>query len=372
MKVALVHEMLVKMGGAERVLSAFCEMFPDAPIFTLLYDEKACGQNFPKEKIRTSRLQKYADWKIPRQFLVGKMPTEIEAFDFSEFDIVISSSSAFAHGIIVPVNTLHICYCHSPMRYAWDYTHEYVQEKGRGSFGFMKRLLIKNLLSFLRIWDISAAGRPDIVLANSQTTKSRIEKYWRRDDAIIVYPPVEQQRFSLKEETKDYFLIVSALQGFKRIDIAVEAFSRMPEKRLIIVGEGSERKNLEKSAGENIEFLGRKTDKEVVALLQNCRAFIFPGLEDFGIAPVEAMFCGKPVIAYKKGGVTESVLDGETGIFFEEQTPDSLCSAMEKFVSLEATFRKNTSLIRKHAENFGNNNFYTTITRILKGKGIDF
>ncbi len=368
MKVALVHEMLVKMGGAERVLDTFQRMFPDAPIYTLLYDEKSCGEVFPKEKIHTSSLQKWKNMGIPRQFLVSQMPEAIESFDFSDFDLVISSSSAFAHGIIVPSSALHICYCHSPMRYAWDYFHQYLDEKSTGFLKWWKRRFIEMILHRLRIWDASSASRPDILLANSRTTQKRIEKYWRRNDSLLLYPPVCTQRFTATKSNGNYFLIVSALEPFKKIDIAVQAFSRIPKHKLVIIGEGSDKTRLQEMAGKNIEFLGRKSDEEVQEFLEYARAFIFPGLEDFGIAPVEAMACGKPVIAYAQGGVRESVVEGETGVFFTPQTSDGLLEALAEFFKQEEKFQKNIVKIRERAEEFSEENFRKKFWAIVPEK----
>jgi glycosyltransferase involved in cell wall biosynthesis len=348
LKVAIVHEMLVKMGGAERVIDSLQKIFPDAPIYTLLYDEKKCGATFPKEKVISSRLQKYFR---PRQLLVGKMPRAIEDFDFSAFDVVISSSSAFAHGIITPSTVPHICYTHAPMRYVWDYTHEYTREKTKG----WKKLLSFPLLSLmhrLRIWDYAAGERPDFLLANSQTTQKRIQKFWRRDSQVL-YPPVDTKKFQKKNtqaekngvKNDDYYLIVSVIEPFKKIDIAVEAFANDPKlsgKKLIVIGDGSAKSSLKTIAQngknpENIQFLGRRSDEEVVEYMQQCKAFVFPGLEDFGITPVEAMACEKPVIFYNKGGVTETVIDykkddhNATGVSFEEQTSSSLAKAIELF-----------------------------------------
>ncbi len=357
MRVALIHEMLVKMGGAERVLDVLQGMYPDAPIFTLLYDEERCGKIFPKEKVIVSPLQKWSDFKVPRQFLVTKMPVAIESFDFSRFDLVLSSSSAFAHGILTPVHTKHICYCHSPMRYAWDYTNEYIRERGGGFFGPMKRWLMRRILHDLRTWDIASSDRPDIIIANSRTTQERIWKYWKKESEIL-YPPVDVNRFEVGKTHEDYFLIVSALTTYKKIEIAIQAFNRLKKHRLVIIGEGEDRNRLENMVeSDTIEFLGKKSDADVAEFYKNCRALIFPGREDFGIVPVEAMASGKPVIAYGEGGVAESVLSGKTGIFFSEISPESLEDALLQYFQFDEKKKFSPEVCRKRAEEFSREKF---------------
>lgn len=364
-KIALIHEMFVKMGGAERVIQSLLKIFPQADIYTLLADKKVVEKNFPGRDIKTSRLQKFVDWKIPRQLLVSKMPRAIEDFDFGDYDLVISSSSSFAHGIIVPSTVAHICYVHAPMRYGWDYTHEYVREKAGKNF--FKKFCIEKILHTLRIWDYTAAARPDILLANSKTTQKRIQKFWRCDSQVV-FPPVDTEKFSIQKDNKNenYFLIVSALEPFKSIEIAVRAFINTPEKKLIIIGDGSQKEFLEKisESAANIQFLGRKSDSVVQKYMEECTALIFPGLEDFGITPVEAMACGKPVICYGKGGVTESVIDGQTGIFFPELTGESLQKALEKFSTEEKKFSTPAvqKKIRARAEKFSEAIFARKIT----------
>jgi glycosyltransferase involved in cell wall biosynthesis len=357
-KIAIVHDFLLKLGGAERVLKCLSDLFPEAPIYTLLYDESKVGSDFPASRIRTSFLQKYPSF-IRRRFkyLLPKMPQAVEEWDFNEFDIVISSSNSFAHGIITPPHVTHICYCHSPMRYAWDWSHEYLKEQ---SFGRTKEMIARRIIHQLRIWDRTAADRPDVILANSKNTQSRITKYWNQKSEIV-YPPVDTSRFKASTHQDDYFLIVSAITPFKKIDLAVEAFNQngLPLK---IVGEGSQLSHLKSIANSNIEFLGHLSDEEITELYQNCRAFIFPGEEDFGITPAETMACGKPVIALNKGGVTETVIPDQTGIFFDEPTVNSLNSAISKFS--EAEF--DPQIIRQRAEEFGEEKFITQMKGIIE------
>ncbi|MBI5754372.1 glycosyltransferase [Candidatus Peregrinibacteria bacterium] len=346
MKVAIVHDFLLKLGGAERVVKVLAEMFPKAPIYTLLYDESAVGKTFPRDRVRTSFLQNYPEFIRKRnRFLVYKMPRAIEELDLSEYDLVISSSTAFSHGLVTNLKTRHLCYCHSPMRYAWDYANEYREENGLNGW---KKLLYAPLMKYLREWDRTAADRPDKYLANSANVRNRLKKYYQAE-SDIVYPPVDVERFRAKESNENYFLIVSTLTPYKKIDLAVQLFNKI-RRRLVIIGEGPQREYLQNMAGENIEFLGFKDDATVKEYMENCRALIFPGEEDFGITPVEAMACGKPVLAYGKGGVMESVLSGKTGEFFFEQNVEAMEDGLARLMYNEKFYKPHT--IRKHSFNF--------------------
>ncbi len=387
LKVAIVAELLIKMGGAERVVEQIYKIFPQADIYTMFYDEKKCGKFFPANKVKTSFLQKYTDLGIPKQFLISKFPQAIENFNFDEYDLVISSSSAFAHGIITSTNVFHLSYIHAPMRYAWDYTHQYQKEKLKG----WKKILTPFLwttLKNLRIWDYCARDRADIICANSKTTAKRIEKFWRKDSTVL-YPPVNINRFNKnnkklennsfdKNLNNNFYFIVSMIEPFKSIKLAVKAFQNMPEKKLIIIGDGSQKIELEKLSenNSNIIFLGKQSDEVVTSHMQNCKAFIFPGLEDFGITPVEANACGKPVIFYNKGGVTETILNTETqktGISFEKQTPKDLQEAIEKFEILEINNSKiisDKNIYKTQSEKFSEEVFEKNLKNILTQNGI--
>lgn len=365
MNIAIVHELLVKLGGAERVAKVLADMFPKAPIFTLLYNEKACGKVFPKERVRVAPwLQKVYRAGMPRRILISWMNTAVENFDLTEYDLVISSSSAFAHGILTPVGTKHICYCHSPARYLWDQTFSVQEQQAhRGTLSGVKSLLLPGIFHTLRQWDEIASDRPDSILANSHTVQKRIEKYWRKPSRVL-FPPVRTEEFSAQKEHGDYFLIVSALSPFKNIDLAVRVFSRLPKHKLVIIGDGSERKRLEAMAKENVEFLGRKSDSVVKEYLQNCRGLLFPGEDDFGIVPVEAMACGKPVIALAKGGATETIVPEKTGIFFDNPTEHALEHALIRFFQHEPHF--NTNAIREHSLVFSEETFRKGILREIE------
>ncbi|MDX9971148.1 MAG: glycosyltransferase [Candidatus Gracilibacteria bacterium] len=346
MKVALVHDFLIRLGGAERVLKVLSDMFPNAPIYTLLYDESKVGKVFPKEKVKTSFLQKYPKFiKNYQRYLTYKMPRAIEELDFSEFDLVISSSNSFAHGIITNTDTKHVCYCHSPMRYAWDWANEYVEEN---NISGIKRVVYSYLIKYLREWDKISADRPDKYLANSSNVQKRIKKYYGLD-CDVVFPPVDVNRFNVKGTNQDYFLVVSNLTPYKKVDLAVRLFNKIG-KRLVIIGGGPQRAYLKSIAAPNIDFLGFKSDEVVKEYIENCRAFIFPGEEDFGITPLEAMAAGKPVLAYGKGGTLETVVSGKTGEFFYEQTLESMEDGLARLLYNEQFYDANN--IRKHAENF--------------------
>ncbi|ABY93544.1 glycosyltransferase family 4 protein [Thermoanaerobacter sp. X514] len=353
MKIAIIHDWLTNMGGAERVILAFHEIFPDAPIYTSVYNPDKLPEEFRKMDIRTSFIQKLPKAKTKYNIYLPLMPVAFEQFDLSEYDVVLSSSSSCAKGVITRADTLHICYCHTPMRYAWDFYHEYKQNAPK-----WQRKFIPFLMNYIRMWDRLSADRVDYFIANSSAVARRIKKHYRRD-AVVINPPVDTNFYTPKDEDEDYFLIVSRLVEYKRIDIAIEAFNDLGLP-LIIIGDGPERSKLQKMAKSNIRFLGRLPDEEVKEYYAKCRAFIFPGEEDFGITPLEAQASGRPVIAFGKGGVLDSVIDGLTGIFFKDQNKESLKEAIKRFEKID--FSKET--IRKHAEKFD--------VKIFKKKIYDF
>lgn len=358
MRIALVHDFLLRLGGGERTLQVLADLFPDAPIYTLLYDEKKVSHIFPKERVIPSSLNSNPLARSHPSLFLNSLPRAIEEFSFQGFDKVLTSSSAWAKSIITPPETQVITYCHRPLGYAWDWVNEYLQEK---NFGPLRRHLARRSLNHIRIWDRASVNRTDLWLANSTTTQTRLQKYYRVRSQVI-YPPVETKRFTVTSHHSDYFLIVSALQPFKRIDLAVSAFNYL-QKELLIVGSGPEMKKLKNLAGPTVHLLGRKSDREVKAYLENCRAFIFPGEEDFGIAPVEAMACGKPVLAYRKGGVTETVLEGKTGEFFNAQTPQSLINGLTRLLVAEPSY--SPTKIRHQAEKFNREKFERSIKKVI-------
>lgn len=359
-KVAIVHDFLLKLGGAERVTKVLCEMYPDAPVYTLLYNENEVGSDFPAERVRTSFLQKLPKPVRSKHTLLLKMfPKAIESFDLSEYDVVISSSNSYAHGVVTNLDTTHICYYHSPMRYIWDWYNEYFEELG---FGKYKKGIAKFMLHGIRMWDQLASKRPDVSLANSENVQRRIKKYYHKD-STVVYPPVDLSRFKPVSKPDDFFLIVSTITPYKKIDLAVKFFNKIG-KRLLIVGEGKHKEYLQSIAAENIEFLGRRSDDEVAELMAKCRGFIFPGEEDFGITPVEVMASGRPILAYGKGGVIESVIDKKTGIFFKNPTIESFETGFAKFLSWEKKYFDPKDAV-KRAKDFDRKKFEKEISKIV-------
>ena len=327
MRIALVHDYLVQYGGAERVLECFSELFPYAPIYTLVYDPKAMHGVFANKDIRTSRLQKMRLARKYHRFFPPLMPLAAEEFDFSPYDVVLSDSASFAKGILTRPETLHISYVHTPMRYAWDDCQKYTQE-----FGFPR--IVKKLVPFamnaIRLWDKASADRVDHFIANSAFVARRIRKYYRKD-ATVIHPPVNVAVFSMKEKTGgEYFLMVGRLIAYKRHDIAIRAFNALGLP-LKIIGRGPEMRRLQKMAKGNIEFLGRVPEKDLPRYYAQCKAFLFPQEEDFGIVAIEAFAAGRPVIAYRGGDIVEHLTEGRNGIFFDTQTPEAIVDAVRRF-----------------------------------------
>ncbi len=342
MRIAIVHDYLNQMGGAEKVVEVFHSMYPSAPIHTSVYIPESVSDTFKTAEIKTSFMQKLPLVRKFARHYLATYPYAFEMFDFSDYDVVLSSSSAFAKGIITGPDTCHICYCHSPMRFAWQYFSYVKREK----FNSLARLVLPYVVHRIRKWDEIAANRVDHYLANSREVERRIRKYYRRN-ATVICPPVETHRFKVSEQDDGYFVIMSRLLAYKRVDVAIETANKL-KVPLKIIGSGRDEQRLKSLAGSTVEFLGRLSDNEVVDCLGRSRALIFPGLEDFGIVPLEAMACGKPVIAYGRGGALDSVLDGVTGMFFGEQTVESLAKAIESFDPTDY----NPHRIREHAETF--------------------
>lgn len=348
MKVAIIHDWLTNMGGAERVILALHEIFPEAPVFTMVHNPAKLPPEFANIDIRTSFIQKLPWAKTGYQRYLPLMPVAAEQFDLSEYDVVISSSHACAKGVITRPETLHICYCYTPMRYAWFLYHEYMRLE---QVSPLKRLLIPPLMSYLRMWDRLAADRVDDFIAISTGVSHRIKKYYRRDSSLI-FPPVDTGYYTPAETVDDYFLVVSRLVAYKRVDLAVEAFNRLGLP-LVIIGDGPELDKLRRMAKPNIRVMGRLSDEETRIYYARCKAFIFPGEEDFGITPVEAQAAGRPVIAYGAGGTLDTVKKGVTGEFFYPQTAEALAAAVAAF----EPGRYDPQVIRKHAEGFDTRKF---------------
>ena len=308
------------------MLEVLCEIFPDAPIYTLVYDEKATGGVFRGKEIQTSFIQKIPFSRKHHRAFPLLMPLAVEQFDLSYFDVVISNAHSFAKGIITKPHTKHISYCMTPTRFLWDDSHRYV---GEFKYSWPVKKLLPLFLNYLRIWDREAALRVDEFIANSKFVRERIKKYYNRD-ALVIYPPVDVNKYNISNFQEDYFLMVGRMVPYKKFDLAIKVFNAI-EKPLKIVGDGPERRKLEKIAGSNIEFLGLVSDYKMPDIYAKARALIFPQEEDFGLVPLEAMASGRPVIAYRGGGALETVADGKTGIFFDEQTEIDLVQAIGRF-----------------------------------------
>lgn len=366
MKVALIHDHLAQDGGAEKVLQVIAEMFPDAPIYTLLYEKNNVNKYFKDRHIEASIIQKLPGGIKHYQWYLYFMPIAVEFFDLRGYDLVISDTSSFAKGVITTPDCLHICYCHTPTRYLWSDTHQYINELKYNKW-FKK--IISLVLNRIRLWDRAAADRVDLFIANSRTVERRITKYYRRDSTVI-YPPVETHKFFISDlsaqSTDDrYFLAGCRLAPYKRIDLIINAFKQLGVNyKLKIFGDGVDLERLRKIAGDssNIEFLGRVSEDIKAQLFSGAQAFINPQEEDFGITVIESMASGRPVIAYRRGGATETVIAGKTGLFFEEATAESLANVIRAFRS-EAF---NPEEIRRYAANFSVDNFKTHLMDFIK------
>jgi len=324
MPIALICDWLTGMRGGERCLEAVCELYPDAEIFTLVHFPGSVSQTIESHKIHTSYIQQLpCDSKTFRRYL-PLFPDAIQKFDLSGYDCVVSFSHCVAKGVKANDHAPHICYCHTPMRYAWHMRDEYLVR-----FSYLKRLMAELILDHMKNWDRKTSLRVTRFIANSKNTQNRIKQNYGRDSDVI-YPPVDCDRFQLCKKNDGFYLVVSALVPYKHVDIAVKAFSST-SKRLVVVGDGPELAHLKSIASANVSFVNGAGDNDVVEYMQKCTALIFPGEEDFGIVPLEAQSCGKSVIALAKGGALETVIPNETGIFFDQQTPQALLEAISAF-----------------------------------------
>lgn len=358
-KIAIVHDWLIQYGGAERLVVQMHRMFPDATVYTLLYDPKEYPEDFRRADIRTTYLQRIPfSTKLYKNFLT-LMPKAFESLDLSEYDIVISSCTCCSKGVITRPDALHVCYCNTPTRYVWNFYHDYVNRSGR-----LKRLFIPGMIHKVRMWDYLAAQRVDHFIGNSREVASRIRKYYRRE-ADVIHPGVCLNTAPLPEKPDDYYLMIGRLVRYKRFDLGVEACRRLG-RRLIIIGTGEEEKKLRRMKDDNIEFRGNLTDEEKRELCLHAKAFLLPGEEDFGMTPVEAQSAGCPVLAYGRGGALDTVRDGESGLFFHEQTADSLCDCIERFERDGVTFTR--AQIRSHARQFGEDRFRQQLYDYLTAK----
>lgn len=360
LKVALVHEELTQLGGAERVLDALLEIYPQAPIYTLAWDKDRTQHKYDKFDVRPSFIQKLPWGAKKYKWYLLLMPWAVESFDFKDYDLIISSSSALIKGIKTHQNQIHICYCHTPTRYLWTDFKDYIKT---APIPNMIRPIIPLAIWFLRRWDLKASKRPDFYIANSQNIKHKIRKYYNRDSQVI-YPPVETNKFKISAKLENYFFMVTRLEPYKKADLVIDAFNQLPRLKLKIAGSGTRSAELQKLAGPNITFTGRVTDAKLAELYARARAFIFPQEEDFGITAVEAQAAGRPVIAYGRGGALESVIEGKTGEFFFPQTSAALTKILAKFRS----GKYNPSFVRAHALKFDKSLFKEEITEYINSK----
>jgi glycosyltransferase involved in cell wall biosynthesis len=322
-RVALVHDFLLDLRGGERVFLALCDLFPDADLFTAVYDPRGTEGRFEHRRVHTSFLQRLRPDATSFRRYLPLYPYAMEALDLSAYDLVLSSSSAWAHGVLPSEDAVHICYCHNPFRYAWN-----AREATLRAHGPVTRAALGAVLQRWRQWDWIAAQRVDRYVANSETTRRRIARYFTRD-AEVVYPPVEIERFT-PAAPADHYVVLSELMPHKRIELAVRAFNAL-RRPLVVIGDGPDAKRLQRLAGPTVRFAGRVSDGEVARLLATSRALVVTATEEFGIAAVEAQAAGRPVVALDEGGVTESVEEGRTGAFYEEPTPEALADAIVAF-----------------------------------------
>ncbi len=356
MKLAIVHDWLTNMGGSEQVVINFKKIYPDSPIYTTFYNPSNLDSQLQNIEVKTSFLQGKKMVTNHKKYF-PLMPLAFRLFNLKEYDVILSSSSSCAKGVKAKKGGLHICYCHTPMRYAWDKQEDYIKD-----MNIIKKLVLKVFLWFMRKWDVRSAKKVDYFIANSTAVRERIKKCYNRESTVI-NPPVRCNLFNISNTDGDYYFIVSRFVPYKRFDLAVQACSKLGRK-LIIIGDGPERKNLEKLANENVTFLGKQPDEVVKKYMEECKALLFPGEEDFGITPVEAMACGRPVIAYGKGGVLDTVIDKKTGLLFKEQTVESLKQAILEFEKMK--FDKTE--IRKHALEFNEESFREKIKSFIEEK----
>ena len=353
MKVALVHEWLTIIGGSENVFKEIASLFPEADIFTLVAQPDTITKlGLQNHKLTTSFIQSLPFAKTKYRSYLPFFPLAIESFDLSQYDLIISSSHAVAKGVLVTSNQIHVCYCHSPMRYAWDLYHQYLTESNLNKG--IKGMIAKLVLHKVRTWDIISANRVDYFIANSNYIAKRIKKVYRRDSKVI-YPNVATENFTLVTSKDNYYFTCSRFVPYKKISLIVQAFSQMPDKKLIVIGDGPEFEKTLKMATPNTVLLGYKPFEDLKEYMSKAKAFVFAAEEDFGILPVEAQACGTPVIAYRKGGVLETVIEYKTGVYFNEQSIQSIVNAVNEFEKTESNF--DYKLIAEHANQYSTNRF---------------
>lgn len=354
-RIALAHDYFIQMGGAERVAEELHSIFPDSSMFTTVDRRRELPLGLNKKNVRTSWMQNLpVNIKNHRKYFM-LYPLAVESFDMSDYDVIISSSSGYAKGIRKRKGAVHVNYCHTPMRWVWRYEDYAAREQ----FGCLKRKVLPFLLENLKRWDLRAAAQPDLYIANSKIVADRIKQCYGRE-AVVIPPPIDVERFSIDEPDEDYYLLLSRLNPYKRLDVAIEACKKLG-RPLVVIGDGTARSQLEAIAGAKTQFLGRQPDSVVAQYAGRCRALIFPGEEDFGMTPLEINAAGRPIIAFRRGGATETVIEGKTGVFFNTQTADSVIGAIEEFESL--SFDRRT--LRRHAEKYDRRVFASRIREFV-------
>lgn len=359
LRVALVHDWLTGMRGGEKCLEVLCELFPQAPLYTLIHVRGSVSPTIEDRPIHTSFVQRLPGAATHYRRYLPLFPKAIESLDLTGYDLVISTSHCVAKGVSTRPGSLHICYCHTPMRYVWDQYEEYF---GKDRAGVATRLAMSVAAPYLRAWDVRTADRVHHYIANSRNVQERISRIYHRTSEVIC-PPVDVERFTVSNRPREFAVMVTALVPYKRVDLAVESFNRSG-KRLVIVGKGPEFEHLRSAARSNVEFLGWKSDDELAELYQRATMLIFPGEEDFGIVPLEAMASGTPVVAYGKGGALETVVDGKTGVFFKDQNVDSLDDALRRAASITW----NAGQIREHARLFSRDIYRRNMVASLRAQ----
>jgi glycosyltransferase involved in cell wall biosynthesis len=367
MKIAIIHDWLVTLAGAEKVLSEIINVFPDSDLFSVvdfLTDEERISLS--NKRANVTFIQKLPKARTKYRSYLPLMPLAIEQFDLSDYDLIISSSYAVAKGVITGPDQLHICYCHSPIRYAWDMQSQYLKESGleRG----LKSWLARYLLYKIRNWDYRTSNGVDYFISNSDYIGRRINKVYRRESTTI-YPNVAVEDFSINEVKDDFYLTASRMVPYKKIDLIVKAFANMPYKKLIVIGDGPQYEKIKAAATPNVKILGYQSFDVLRDHMQRAKAFVFAAEEDFGITPVEAQACGTPVIAFGKGGSCETVIEGKTGVFFFQQTESAIQNAVEKF---EVSFNADPHVIRQHAMSFSTECFQSKIKEFIDEKCKEF
>ncbi len=360
MRTAIVHDYFIQLGGAEKVAEEIVRMMPDSVLLSTVALRSRLPKSLANREIRTTWMQHLPKLKDWYRLYFPLYPFAVESLDLSEFDLIISSSSGYAKGVRTRPDAVHVCYCHTPMRWVWSFDHYSARE----NMNPLKRSALSWMMSPLRQWDLKASKRPDYYVANSKTVAERIKLIYNRP-SYVIHPPIELNRFVPVDEQDDYYLILSRLVSYKRIDIAVEACTRL-RRRLVVIGEGPDRARLEALAGPTVTFLGRLGDSEVEHYASRCQALLFPGEEDFGMAPLEIASAGRPTIAYRAGGAMETIIEGLTGVFFNRQDPVDVMRAIEEFEQIEWS----SHVLCRHAQGFSPEVFQNSFKAFLSDIGI--